>query len=440
MDAGTQQNEWAFKSRLFIGQIESVPEDGKQGVVSVRIGATHDKLTTTIPMGGLSMNGAFSSWMRYMPTPGDYVVCGYGPRNELEILSYTAWGTARADDSNSYTGNLAQRVRAEGYGRIASDADADTNNLRIFRALRPGEFDARSYGGAGFWASREGVFTVEAGETTFVFSKDEVEARLRTDLVVEGGDGVEVRFGNVKRKTVPTDTQESTVLPNLASSPQPKEHRVNVGFLVPPTGLELTLAWWNAGDLRDSLGVPILNTNTGLPDRFKAQFYDPSGVVPLVTTEIDVAGNVRIASSTTLTLATDLPASIHFGSFTSFEPFMKGATWATASIARDEAINAALATEGGLDTANAVTYTAISTLTGTLAANLIDPISKPTSIDALDTVLSTYFTALAAFFAQQGVTYYTPKVAVSAAKVAANVAFDVASVPGSILSLKILGE
>lgn len=436
MTLANQNEEWLFKSRVYVGQVDTVDE--VNGTVAVRIGGTHDKLTAVIPMGGLSLNGAFSSWMRYMPSPGDYVQIAYGPRNEPEVVGYTSWGTSASDDSVSYTGNLPQRVRAEGYAAIAGLARSDTSGLRIFRQLRSGEFDARSAGGAGWWATREGTLLLEAGETTVTLNKAEEETRVRSDLTVVGGDGVEWRLGDVKRKTLPTDFEESTVLANVSSAAAPKELRVRVGYDVPVTGLELTYASWAAGDVRDGLGVPVLNTNTGAPDRFRAQMFDPSGLLAVTTVEVDILGNTRVAP-TTFTVATDLPASIKLGSFFALEPYVKGLTWTTARAIQHTAQIAALGTQAALETANAVLYAtqgaAATVLSGILLAG---PPKSPQSVEALNALLGQFFAAFGIFLTTQTPAYYVPSAAAFTAQATAIGAFEAGS--PSYLSIKILGE
>lgn len=430
------QAEWAFKSRIYVGQIDSVDEE--KGTADVIVGGTHDKIKTTIPLAGLSISGPLSSWMRYMPSPGDFVQVGYGPRNELEILGYTAFGVNTSDDSTSYTGNTAQRVRSEGYASIAREASSDANGLAIFRKLRSGEFDARSTGGAGFWASREGTLVLEAGETTMTFNKANVDVRARSDMFAFGGDGTEVRFGDVKRKLLPTDFEESKVTPNLASALAPKELRVTVGYAVPPLGVETSFASVAMGDVRDGFGLPVLNTNTGLPDRVKAQFFDPAGALALTTVEVDVAGNMRIAP-TTFTIATDLPASIKFGSFVALEPFVKGLTWTTARALMHSVQAATWGSMAGLNGAQVALFAAQGGAAAALSTTLLaGPPTAPQSVEALNALLGAYFAQLGTFLIAQGPAYYGPMGIADAAQATAIGTFE-AGAP-SYLSIKILGE
>lgn len=329
----SQQAEWAYKSRTYVGQIESV--DPNNGVIKVHVQGIHESRNANIPLWGLHYDGYRSSWFRYMPEPGAFVKCSYGPRNELEVLGYEAVGDEVDPTSDDQTG--ASTPQVGGYATIRKQSMSV--GLKVFRPIQQGEFDLRSAGGAGFYASRDGVMTLEAGPRTFSLDKTRNEAVGVAGLHVLGDNGVEVRFGDVKR-LLPGRALESAVLPIPAAAVAPKEWSVKVGYPTPPLGVPaLTFYSEQAGDIRDGLGAPVVGS-FGMPLRYQRVAYDASGLVPTLTVETDALGNTRVFQAATAIAGYHIESAalggislvaprLALGSKTATEPAVHGAVLAT---------------------------------------------------------------------------------------------------------------
>jgi hypothetical protein len=346
-----QQEERFFKSRTHIAQIVSV--DDLNGRGTVRVATTGEEYTLTLPLGGFSINGISSSWMRYMPQRRDHVKLTFGPDNRPEIVGYAAFGEEPdgADAASRQGGHIPKNGA---YATVRRLAEQNVNGLQIFRRLRPGEWDMRSTGGAEIYGNRFGTLTLSGGAPAVVtLDKQHSEIRGRTGLTVLGGDGVEVRFGDVKRKLLPSSVVEEAVTVNPIGAIAPKEFSVDVSYKTPPLGTPtLTFYDFAAGDVRGSAGLPVAGP-AALPLRARERFYDPSGLITTVSTEIDAIGNIQIrqiatalplgydakfarvhlASSTFATLASDLPVGgVYLGKEFATEPFVKGFSFFTSAV------------------------------------------------------------------------------------------------------------
>jgi hypothetical protein len=289
-----QQDEEEVKHRIHIGQIITV--DTLNGRVTVRSATTNEEWTLQIPLYGFSINGIKSSWIRYMPQRGDYVKIGFGPDNSPEILAYAAFGEELdPGDDERRAGGKNVPPRQGAYATIRRQAKAGTNNLgNIFRELREGEWDMRSYGGAEVFASRNGTLTLAGGGGASIrLIKERGEICSRTSLNVYSNDGVEVRFGNVRRKLLPTDTSESDVTTNPSGAAGAKEWKVRVAFKTPPLGTpELALYEHIYGDVRDGSGFPELLS--GAPLRSRSTWSDAGGISDTLSVKVDAFGNVEV--------------------------------------------------------------------------------------------------------------------------------------------------
>lgn len=360
-----QQDERFFKSRTHVAQIVSV--DDLNGRVTVRLATTSEEYTLIVPLGGLSINGTESSWMRYMPQRRDHVKITFGPDNRPEIVGYAAFGEEPDGvDAASRQGGHIPKNGA--YATVRRLAEKNVNGLQIFRRLRPGEWDMRSSGAAEIYGNRFGTLTLAGGAQAVVtLDKQHSEIRGRTGLTVLGGDGVDLRLGDVKRKLLPSSVVEESVTVNPTGALAPKEFSVEVKYKTPPLGTpELTFYDFAAGDVRDSVGLPVPGP-AALPLRARERFYDPSGLITTVSTEVDAIGNIQIrqavtalplgydakfarvhlASSTFATLASDLPVGgVYLGKEFATEPFVKGRSfmlnavtpWVTTQVADATAV------------------------------------------------------------------------------------------------------
>lgn len=304
--ADTAEAEWAYKSRTYYAQITDV--DKVNGTVRLIVEGTHDAKKANLPLGALYYNGINSSWQRHMPTPGSVVNVTYGPRNELKIVNYVAYGsdlTPAADGSNA--------AQIGGYGTLAKYAGDNTNSMQIFRTLDYGEFDLRSAGGAGYYFSKGGHATLNAGNISLDLDKNQGYLRGSAGLHRFGSDGTEVRFGDVKRLLPFTFSETGVVLPppapptpsliiNPGAPTVPKEWSVTVAKVLVPGATPLTLYQEIAGDVRDGLGAPELMIATTTPLRYRKTLYGMDGVLPIFDVKVDALGNCAVVQSLTASL------------------------------------------------------------------------------------------------------------------------------------------
>lgn len=277
---GTQE-EWAFKSRTFTGQIVGIDEEN--GKLSVQLLGSRQKYDVDAPVVGLSVRGVKSSWMRHMPQVRDYVDISFGPDNRPKLHRVTAW-KFRSDSG--------------GWAEIAKAAAANDGNLGlVWRKLKQGEFDCRSSGGAGYYFTADGHAVLEAGPTAIELDKNRFESFGTAGLWVRRGDGVEVRFGDVKRLLTGTFEETSAVV-NPTGAVKPKEWFVEVGYPTPPAGTPKCVFYREqAGDVRDSLGAPVLLA--GQPLRYRKQLFNAAGLVETLTVEVDALGNTKVTHAAT---------------------------------------------------------------------------------------------------------------------------------------------
>ena len=290
------QAEWSFHSRTYVAQIFDI--DPVNGVAQVHVNGVQESRAVTIPMWAFNYNGPSSSWQRYMPEKNAFLKVAYGPRNEVEALGYALWGhdlDPQGGAAHPYIG---------GYATIRKLADANTNGMAIFRRLQPGEFDLRSSGGAGYYATRTGIMTVEAGPVYYRLDKSTSTARGNAQLHALGGGSSQIRIGDVYRVQSVKTFAESLVLPNPTGAPAAKEWQITVAAPNPldPTGqTSLSLFDVVAGDVRDATGFPVLQSVTQLPARYRSRAWDAPGLSPTVTVEVDSVGNIALTQSITAT-------------------------------------------------------------------------------------------------------------------------------------------
>lgn len=397
---GTEE-EWAFKSRTFTGQVVGVDEEN--GRLSVRLLGSTEKFDVDAPVQGLSVNGVRSAWQRHMPSVKDYVDLSFGADNRPHLHRVVSWKF---------------RNDSGGWADITKAANAGDGNLGlIWRKLRQGEFDLRSSGGAGYYFTADGHATIQAGPTSIELDKNRSESIGNAGLWVRRGDGVEVRFGDVKR-SLPLTFEETKATPNPVGAVAPKEWFVEVGYPTPPAGLpKLVFYREQAGDVRSAILVPELHSGTALPLRYRRELYDASGLVQTLSVEVDALGNTKVTQSatavlggidvsmaasplsvralrssisavTTNVIASSLPAAgVFLGSATAFEAVIKGTTYAAAFVPQV--------------TAQGALYTALATFLG---AYLAENPTSPSGIAAgtaggLATAAIALTTALAAAMA-----------------------------------------
>lgn len=487
------QNETTFKSRIHIGQIISV--DNANGQVLVRDATSNEEWKLQIPLGGFSMRGLSSSWIRYMPQRQDYVKIGFGPDNSPELLGYAAFGEEFAPDGTRQSSIAVPRQGLYATIERLKNSGRDGFNV-IFRTLDEGEWDMRSAGGAEIYGTRAGTLNLAGGGgATIRLSKARQEENHQAQLTTFDDTGVEVRFGQVKRKLLPTDAEESTpIIPNPGAflggtsgiSSTLREHKVVVGVPMPPLGTPV-LSYWSeeSGTVTDSRGTPALARPSALPGitqlvpfppnplRHRTQAYALDGLLPSLRVEIDFLGNVQIeqlptapigvsltaarlflhANTTTATLASNLPVAGVFlgsegallsasgvpGSLGIPQAYVLGTAWTIARIAYHAAMTALHGTAaGGLTTAGAGLTGAMNAAFIALTAALTGP-PPASSVGQVVAALLAFAGAGAAASTVTGAGL-TVAAGAETGMAAAVTGFEAAGLPTGFLSVKVFGE
>lgn len=382
------QDEQRWNSRIHVGQVVHVDEEA--GTVDVHISGLSEIVRCVIALGGISVQGAHSSWMRYMPQVHDFVKVGFGPDNVPECLGAATWGHKVTTTSRS------RGLNRDGYLAVSTAAEDRPAGLGPFRVLEQGEWDMRSSGGAYIWGSRAGTLLLSAGPIATEVDREAREVRSTTPHTRITDDGCDLRFGDVKR-TVPPDFAPRTVASNPTGAAAPKEWRVEVGKAT-PVGAYLTFYRDEGGDIRDSLGLPELHSQSEFPLRYRKTTYDPTGLFETFTFEVDTAGNVNMEQVATALpsgfrikgtqvkieshIPTTLPA-IYVGS-NATDPYLLTTVWTPARATMNTAIiaaHSAHATElAGLLTVLSTFFTPF--FAAYAADNALDPLTKPSAATA----------------------------------------------------------
>lgn len=493
---GGLQNEQQAKNRVHIAQIISV--DTLNGQVTVRPATTSEEFKLQIPLGGFSLRGLNSSWQRYMPQRREYVKIEYGPDGTPEIVAYAAFGE-EFDPSGVRQGSRAA-PRQSLYATARRLAEANVNDFGlIFRELKEGEWDMRSAGGAEIYGTRNGTLSLAGGGgASLRLIKERQEELHRARLTKFDNDGVELRFGAVKRKLLPTDANESIPkIPNpgaiaggsIGVASTLREKREIIGFQVAPATPLLRYSDRDVGCVTTELGTPDLAIPSLLPGvtqlvpfppnplRARERFYSIDGILPQLAVSVDFLGNAQIeqlptapigisltasrlflhANTTTATLAANLPfASVFLGSEGALlsssgvpgtlgvpQSFVLGTAWAIADsimngakIASHSVVSGGLGVAAGGETVLAATFTALA---AALTALIAGP--PPITGDALKVAVALLaFATAAATATTTSAAGLGTATGGEAAIAAAITAFTAAGLPTHFLSLKVFGE
>jgi hypothetical protein len=451
------QDQKGAKSRTHVGQIISV--DTLNGRVVVRSATSGEEFTLQIPLGGFSINGLTSSWDRYMPQRNDYVKIGFGPDNSPELMGYAAFGD-ELDPSGNRQGSIAA-PRQGYYATVRRAADADPNGLGlIFRQLKEGEWDKRSSGGAYILGTQDGTLTLAGGGGADIrLIKERQEAIHTANLDVFNDNGVEVRFGLVKRllppvNGVPSFNESEPIIPNPGAFPAPpgilstnREHRTKVQFLPPPAGIPALTYYDEAqGTVYEDIGTPAVAIPSPTiepealvpfppsPLRSRSRWYALDGLIPSLEVDVDFLGNVQVqqlptapiglsmsmsrlflhAHTSTATLAATLPtASVFLGSEGALlsaapvpgalgvpQAYVLGTAWGIA----DTALEAVRAAQNGVEAGALATLAAATAtfLSGLAAAAAGPPPFTNPDVLKLVPLLTTLVKALGAAAAAVG--------------------------------------
>ena len=274
------------------GIIESV--DTRNGVVNIRLG--HSAIGTRngvkIPFFQVSVLRSNSSWLRFMPQVGDRVNLVQGMDGRIHIMNYEVLN----------------------YKQLA---DADEEEEFLFRELKEGEYELRSAGAAEIFGSRSGILRMAGGASTLTLNRDDMIATLDAPLITANATSCQIRFGEVRRKVLPTDFGETA----LALGSQ-REFRLTVAkdillASVPMVDIKL-------GDVvTDTTPFPVKPGGLGAPLRGEFRVFDPTGLIPMFSFRVDSGGSLEILQTVgTITLQ---PGTIlRLGGPASTEPVVLG--------------------------------------------------------------------------------------------------------------------
>lgn len=251
------------------GSITAV--DARNGIVGVRfLTGGGQRPEVRIPMFQLSVMGANSSWFRFMPQVGDRVTLIQNVDGTMHIANYECV-------------NYAQL------------ADADQEDQFLFRPLKEGEFEIRSAGFASVFGSRLGELRLAGGPATLTLSRENLVATLDAPLVRATATSCEIRFGELRRKFLPTDTEETSI-------PTFREFKLVVARDVVAAALPMVEV--KMGDVVTEVPPypPALSAlPTPSPLRTSMRVLDPTGLFALFGMRVDALGNLEIIQGPTPT-------------------------------------------------------------------------------------------------------------------------------------------
>jgi len=375
------QDDTQNHNRVHLGQIKNV--NTVTGTATVAVQNTGQLIKAVIPTHAISMRGFRSSWQRYMPQNLDFVKVAFGPDNRPYLLSAATWGT------NTTAFN-------DGYAQIQDVGSRKQGGISDFVELKQGEWDMRSSGNAYIHGSEQGRLLLCGGQSKIELRKEAEEIESRAGLtIISNGAGSSIRLGEVKRKLLPTDFQETAI----TGATNELSTTVETGGLI-----SLSMYQSRIGDVRDGAGLPEFGS--GAPLRARYSYYDPTGFTTALEIKINNLGSVDVShgiaaldgltlTSTTgplkttyfnttidSTVTTNVTAGLRvsLGSSTAIDPLVKGLTWTLARITQHTA-------QGAQHTIAAGAWGALGgMITARLAA--IPPISDPDLL-ALYTALGT---------------------------------------------------
>lgn len=401
------QNEAAYNSRTYIGQVASV--DTKTGVMQIRIGSAGKLVSALVPLVGLSANGATSSWIRYMPRPNDFVKVAFGPDNRPQCVGMTAWGHEEDTLTDDARRNTSHGHFIGGYARLRNLADKGVPGLRDFAELHYGEWDMRSSGNAYLKGNRQGTLLLAGGQAQFELVKNTYEINAQAGrFTIEDG-GTYMYLGDTKRAL--------TTGPATHTTPAGKALEIDVKAQLTPAPAETYQTYYRSriGDVRDSSGLYEVGPH-GAPLRVKQVAYSgaPATEIEQYQFTVDALGNVgmtlgvtalmhtqsgpicnwetsylrtHITSTTTSTVAAT--GAVFLGTEFSINPLLKSVIYRPA----EDLMLTTLATQS---TAMAAAWSAFAVATTAAAAAIATPPTN-SSPALLATAIAAWMSSFSAF-------------------------------------------
>jgi hypothetical protein len=276
------------------------------------------------------VNMAYHGGERKVPTLHPYV----GPDSWIRVGSESGVPVVAATRPDSNDPELLAYATQQPEDRIR----AFKARSGVYRPVGQGEIEIHSRGLAQSYYSRRPILEQRAGLIRTWLDQDELENGAKAPLHVRtlhlhkhGTLGDEERFGVVQRwlpgskvrrtfvHAARTPDPVLTALVNVEAAlagvipipgPWAKEYTriIKSGAAFPPILVDV-----REGDVIDDLGMPMLSSISGLPLRYKAQYYadSPSGGAFFIG--VDQMGNFNIAAPTEATIGGDI--TIPMGDF-----------------------------------------------------------------------------------------------------------------------------
>jgi hypothetical protein len=287
--------ESSFFFTIHRARVNSVNLDN--GTVSVAIDGYGLEMETSFPLLGFSYppkssksdekNYKRTSWGRYIPQIGDFLLVGFNSNGELYSLGYT---------SAYYKGVSEYDERYDDKGGFRWGSNSG-------RRLQQGDWDFKSSRDCYFYLGNKSI--LGSGPLNTVWDKGVDTITTMGGLVKEiVGDGSMTLKGVAKRKKLPTDEEDSPVISikrGPLSSAQEITNIVNYSI----AGVPVELARHSIGEVIDeTLKLVKFNPIVPLCDvRLEECIYGPTGnlvPVPVYTRMVDSGGNesVEALSST----------------------------------------------------------------------------------------------------------------------------------------------
>lgn len=246
--------------------------DTRNGIVGVDVAGLGHRNDVQIPLFQFSFLGDDgSSWFRFMPQVGDQVTLVQNVRGTMHIVNYECLN----------------------YRQLAN---ANQANQFLFPELQQGEFEVRSAGLATIYGNKDGTLRIAGGPATFTLRRETLESELDATLQRFKAQSCEIRFGEVRRKLLPIDVEETA----LASGTL-REFRLqvaqDVGFVALPM-LDI-----KAGNVVNDTTpfAPTLGEGGG-PLRAHVKVFDAAGTTTAFELQIDALGNVELTQSALATV------------------------------------------------------------------------------------------------------------------------------------------
>jgi len=265
----------------------------EEGTMSVRLEKVANTYQVTIPLVGFNVPASVtdpkvedyskSSWGRYIPQKGSFILAGFGSDGTLYALGYTAifyGGLAGADKDQESEGGIGW-----------SDPSAKT--------VKPGDWDFKSSRNATFYLGEKAV--ISSGPCSVVLNQSTGELTSSADVIKDNaGCCSTLKFGTAKRMIFPsTDMNEQTIITPRVP-PNAQEFTVDVKCLgAKPEGN--TLAMLSLGDVVDEKvnNTIKLSLNTApQPVKYFLQTSDITGYIPTWDETVDALGNYYNMSKT----------------------------------------------------------------------------------------------------------------------------------------------